>query len=46
MYGVFRFGTLVISYTRKVRVSEAHFHTESIGASPVVIARKTTRHTH
>ena len=43
MYGVFCFATFANSYTYKLIVPEAHFHAETIGASPAVIARKTAK---
>ena len=46
MYGAFGFAIFPTSYMctqTKFIVPEAHFHTESISASPVVIARKTAK---
>ena len=40
MYGVLGLATFVNSHTHKIIVSEVHFHAESIGTSPVRIARK------
>ena len=40
------FSASLLSHTRtstKVIIPEAHFHAESISASPVVIGRKTTK---
>ena len=43
MYEVFRLATFTNSHKHKFVVSEARFHAESIGASPVIIAHKTAK---
>ena len=43
VYGVFCFATFTNSYTYKLIVPEAHFHVDTIGASPALIARKTAK---
>ena len=40
---VFCFAPVTNSYTHKLIVPEAHFHTDTIGASPAVIVRKTVK---
>ena len=40
MYGIFCFATFANSYAYKFIVPEAHFHADTIGAGPAVIARK------
>ena len=43
MYGVFSLATFANLHMHKIMVPEAHFHTESIGTSPVRIAHKTVK---
>ena len=43
VYGVFSLATFANSHMHKIILPEAHFHAESIGTSPVKIARKTAK---
>ena len=43
VYGVFFFATFANSYAYKFIVPKAHFHADTIGASPAVIACKTAK---
>ena len=43
MYGVFHLAIFANSHKHKFIVPEARFHADSIGTSPVIIARKTAK---